>query len=223
MDVGKLIQKGRQDKGMTQKDLATVGSLHWFHTWYVDVLWSKEEPFILVEVKGHLGSPEVKKQHFPRIPKIVIWGQQREGKISSFLCVHNIVFLCVHNIDPFPNSNCKGLWDRDLICHVRRKNAKVLDGGQRSKVIRGHESSQGQNFVNAVSQEGSKVIRGHESSQGQNFVNAVSQEGSEVIWGYQRLKGQNLANMELKKVAGFPEAGNNSQWVVYGLIMPYDS
>lgn len=28
LEVGKVIQKGRQDKGMTQKDLATVCNLH---------------------------------------------------------------------------------------------------------------------------------------------------------------------------------------------------
>ncbi|KAJ8044527.1 hypothetical protein HOLleu_07304 [Holothuria leucospilota] len=40
----------------------------------------------LVEVKGHLRSPEVKKQNFPRIPNIVIWGHQRsKSKISQEL------------------------------------------------------------------------------------------------------------------------------------------
>ncbi|KAJ8047816.1 hypothetical protein HOLleu_06918 [Holothuria leucospilota] len=35
-------------------------------------------------VKDHLRSPEVKKQNFPRIPNIVIWGHQRsKSKISQ--------------------------------------------------------------------------------------------------------------------------------------------
>lgn len=35
LEVGKVIQQGRQEKGMTQKDLATV-SIDTFHT---DLLW----------------------------------------------------------------------------------------------------------------------------------------------------------------------------------------
>ncbi|KAJ8036869.1 hypothetical protein HOLleu_17519 [Holothuria leucospilota] len=31
----------------------------------------------LVKVKGHQGSPEIKKQNYPRIPKSFIWVQQR--------------------------------------------------------------------------------------------------------------------------------------------------
>lgn len=34
LEVGKVIQQGRQEKGMTQKDLATVRN-HFLHTIYV--------------------------------------------------------------------------------------------------------------------------------------------------------------------------------------------
>ncbi|KAJ8017803.1 hypothetical protein HOLleu_44557 [Holothuria leucospilota] len=37
----------------------------------------------LVEVKGHQGSPEVKKQNFPRIPKSFIWVPQRSKRKFS--------------------------------------------------------------------------------------------------------------------------------------------
>ncbi|KAJ8047041.1 hypothetical protein HOLleu_05926 [Holothuria leucospilota] len=72
--------------GQTQKTLLTqyLKDISMYEPWidFIHVLcgcvmvkrWTL---LFLVEVKGHLGSPEVKKRNFPRIPKSFIWVQQR--------------------------------------------------------------------------------------------------------------------------------------------------
>ena len=140
-----------------------VGSLHKFHTWYVDAFWWEEEPNCFwVRVKGHLGhraenlvnkisrgrklrwiSYLVCRCVMVRGRTVIFGGGQRSSGVTRGQTLKILLtrYLKLGSLDKFHTWYVDGLWwEEEPYCFWWG-----------SKVIWGHRGSNSENLLNMIS------------------------------------------------------------------------